>query len=160
MKRLLILTLVFGLFACSKNNTGLRSAVSTDSTYIEFKLNHVLKSYSEINAVVVPSYGSLKTYSFVATKQPTSENYFSFIIQTDSLAIGTYNLKNDNVVLFRDGGTIATNVNGSGITFTVTSNVNGEIEGYFSGELFNQTTSSISTVIEGKVHHVQLLYKP
>lgn len=159
MKKLLILSAFISLIlvSCSKpNDIGARPSANTESK-IEFSLYNSLETYYQVNASAVTKTG-VKVYSFVGTKNPVAENIFSMTFMTDSLRPGTYDV-NTGVVNFREGNKIVTNAMSSNFTVTITSNVNGLVNGTFAGNLYDHSTSSNCTVVSGLIENIQLSYK-
>jgi hypothetical protein len=139
--------IMFGILGCSREPEA-TNRIETSAS-IEFKSDGVLKQYSQVNAASI-SAGTGKAYTFVATKNPTSENYFSLTIYTDSLRVG---LHQASVVNFREGS--ETGYNSAPFTVMVLSNSGGVVEATFTGQIM---TNTFRTVTEGKINNVQILY--
>lgn len=151
MKKFIFISFVAAaLVSCSKSNDNI---IQREDQKIEFNLYGATKTYVQINAGVSQS-GSLKTYTFVGTKNPSAENIFSISFQTDSLRPGSYNL-NNGVISFREGSKVITNVSSQSFTLVISSNVNGLINGSFAGTLYDLSTSSNCTVSQGVIENVQ-----
>lgn len=156
MKHLIFLIAIAFTFAsCTKDQTLLAVDPGQDSK-IEFKFDGSLKQYFTISAGVAHVTG-VNVYSFVGVKNPTNDNIFQLIFMTDSLRPGTYNV-NTGVVAFREANTVATNISSTDFTVTITSNVNGLVNGTFKGTVYNQTASHNSTILEGLIQNIQLKY--
>jgi hypothetical protein len=141
--------------SCSKPNDIARPMSGNDSK-LEFSLDGSLKTYVDVSAGVAKVTG-VNVYSFVGTKAPSQANIFTLSFITDSLRVGSYSVTT-GVVSFREGNTVATNVSSTDFIVKITSNVNGLINGTFSGTLYNHTTQKNSTCIQGKIENIQLRY--
>lgn len=158
MKHLLFLIAIAFTFAsCSKQSSDLAVDPGPNpESKIEFKFDGSLKQYFTVSAGVAHVTG-VNVYSFVGVKNPTNDNIFQLIFMTDSLRPGTYNV-NTGIVAFREVNTVATNISSTDFTVTITSNVNGLVNGSFKGTVFNQTASHNSTILEGLIQNIQLIY--
>lgn len=145
--------IAFLLFSCSKPNDLARPASDTESK-IEFSLDGSQKTYVDVNAGVTRVTG-VNVYSFVGTKNPTNENIFTISFPAANLVAGSYNVKT-GVVSFREGSIVATNVSSVDFVVTITSNVNGLVNGSFSGTLYNHSTQKNSTCVKGLIQNIQL----
>lgn len=146
---------VLVLASCSKPNDLARPNAVNESK-IEFSLDGSQKTYVDVSAGVAHVTG-VNVYSFVGTKNPTNDNIFNLSFPADSLRPGSYNVKT-GVVSFREGTVIATNVSSTDFIVTITSNVNGLVNGSFSGTLFNHSTQKNSTCVHGLIQNIQLRY--
>jgi hypothetical protein len=144
--------IAFVMFSCSKPNDLSRPAAD-NSTKIEFQYNGELKQYFDISAGSSKTSG-VKYYTLVGTKTPSGNNVFSMTILTDSLRAGSYNM-NTGVVSFQEGTTVALNKNNAFVV-TITSNVNGLINGTFEGTML--ANSKDASCLHGKIENVQLQY--
>jgi|SRR3972149_5469332 len=158
MKHLFFLiAVVLTLASCSKNAERDLAAVDPgQDSKIEFKFDGNLKQYFTVSAGVAHVTG-VNVYSFVGVKNPTNDNIFQLVFMTDSLRPGTYNV-NTGIVAFREANTVATNISSTDFTVTITSNVNGLVNGSFKGTVYNQTASHNSTILEGLIQNIQLIY--
>lgn len=147
--------LLFSLASCSKENDF--PNVDPGQAKIEFSLYGSTKTYVEVNAGAQKITGT-KVYSFVGTKSPAAENIFTLTFMTDSLRPGSYSV-NTGVVNFREGTRVVTNVSSPDFMVNITSNVNGLVNGTFSGTLYDHQTGSNCAVINGKIENVQLVYR-
>jgi hypothetical protein len=146
--------IAFLLFSCSKPADEMARPASDNESKIEFSLDGSQKTYIDVNAGVTRVTG-VNVYSFVGTKVPTNENIFTISFPAVSLNAGTYNVKT-GVVSFREGGVVATNVSSVDFVVTITSNVNGLVNGSFSGTLYNHSTQKNSTCVQGLIQNIQL----
>lgn len=157
MKRTLYAIVLFSVLlftSCSKEQ--LREA-DPDQPKIEFSLYNDTKTYFDVNASAQTITG-VKVYTFVGTKNPQAENIFTLSFMTDSLQPGSYNT-NTGVVTFREGSKTATNISSTDFIVTITSNVNGLVNGTFTGTLFDHQTGSNCAVVSGKIEDIQLSYR-
>lgn len=144
------------LASCSKPNDDLARPNSDNESKIEFSLDGSQKTYIDVSAGVARVTG-VNVYSFVGTKNPSNANIFNLSFPADSLRPGSYNVKT-GVVSFREGNVIATNVSSVDFVVTITSNVNGLVNGSFSGTLYNHSTQKNSTCVHGLIQNIQLRY--
>lgn len=133
------------LFCCKKAEV---DRPGGDEPKIEFQVNNSLKQYFTVNAGTLAT-GTGTTLSFVATKDPSADNYFN-IVFPGSVTPGTYSIGTTGTILFREGNTVLTNDLHQPFTLTI-SNVDGNnVTASFSGTLSGVTISN------GKINSVRI----
>lgn len=147
---LLLLGFILQPFFCCQKADDLKP--NEVSRKIEFNIGGNDKTYVQVTASTATVSG-IKTYSFVGTKDPTTDNYFNIVIMTDSLRPGTYSLP-AGTVHWREGSTGANNIY-SGFTVTISSNVNGLVNGSFLGTLQIYTGLNVP-VVDGIIQNIQV----
>lgn len=136
-------------FCCTKTDNLRHNELESK---IQFNIGGQDKSYTQVTASTATVNGT-KAYSFVATKDPTTDNYFNMVIMTDSLRPGTYTLAS-GMVQWRDGPTGGTSTN---FTVTVNSNANGLINATFAGQLQAWSVSNFFLpVSNGIIENIQV----
>lgn len=152
---LLIAFLAVILVSCTKSND-LLAPLSDNGSKIEFSLHNDLKTFVDVYGIASLA-ANENAYVFSGVN---SEFSFSLGFMTDSLRPGSYNVSvNSGVVVLNDGRNGITNAYSNDFVVNITSNVNGLVNGSFSGTLYNQTTKSNCSVVEGKIQNIQLFYR-
>lgn len=139
MKKLFLYLLPLFFLSCTKD---LDEAKPQGGSF-QFKYDGVLKVYESVSAAKVSN-----DYSFVVTKTPTTQNYFSFHIYADSLKPGTYPKV---LVQYREYEVVSYNT--EGLTVKILENNGGLVRGEFTGTMVNG-----SVITEGSFEGVQIIY--